>query len=240
MLLRRDLIGPPSSELSEWPRASPVTLHTLALKMIWISDNTATDHLLYLLGRKRVEEQLAAMGHADPAVNRPLLFTREMVVIRDRKAPTRVEKYRKLDEAGRRKFLETDIAPLHDYDAVDFDPAAFDTVEWYATPMDMARALDWIRNHTTAATGSSRAAEPLRQVLTVDVKLKLDAMTWPFAGFKGGSEDQVLAGNWLLQHRNGKWYTFHAFFTSKSKKLNPEELLKVMQKVFQIFEVELK
>ena len=111
MLLHRDLIGPPASDMASWPVGSPATLHTYALKMISISDNTATDHLLYLLGRRRIEEQMKAMGHSDPAVNRPLLSTREMVMLRDRKAPGRAAKWRKLDGADRRKFLDRDCRP---------------------------------------------------------------------------------------------------------------------------------
>src|SRR5262245_23978173 len=52
MRLKPEWVGPPSSEMGGWPMGSPVTLHTLALKMISISDNTATDHLLHLLGRE--------------------------------------------------------------------------------------------------------------------------------------------------------------------------------------------
>ena len=61
MRLRADLQGPPHSEMAGWPVGSPVTLHTLALKMISISDNTATDHLLHLLGRETIEKQMDAM-----------------------------------------------------------------------------------------------------------------------------------------------------------------------------------
>jgi Beta-lactamase enzyme family len=236
MLLRRNQIGPPASEMAEWPVGSPVTLHTYALKMIWISDNTATDHLLYLLGRSRVEEQLQAMGHSDPAVNRPLLSTREMVMVRDKKAAGRLEKWRKLDEAGKRKLLDGEIAGLHDFEAVDFDTAAFDAAEWYATPLDMANALNWLRRNTA----QGQTGRPLLQVMAVDPKLKYDKKTWPFVGFKGGSEDQLLCGNWLMQHKNGKWYAFHLFFNNDKGKLNPDEALKVMQKMFAAIDAEVK
>jgi beta-lactamase class A len=228
MLLRRDLIGPPASEMAEWPVGSPATLHTYALKMISISDNTATDHLLYLLGRKRIEEQMQTMGHSDPAVNRPLLTTREMVILRDKKALGRAEKWRKLDEAGRREFLETEIAGLHDFEAMEFDAAAFDVAEWYATPLDMAHALDWLRRHT----GPGDLGRPLLQVMSVDTKLKFDKKTWPVVAFKGGSEDQLICGNWLLRHKNGKWYTFHVYFNNDKAKLKPEAVLGAGQKMF--------
>ncbi len=85
MRLRAEWKGPPHSELADWPLDSPVTLQTLALKMISISDNTATDHLLHLFGRERIERQMDTMGNRHSAWNRPLLSTREMTMLRDKK-----------------------------------------------------------------------------------------------------------------------------------------------------------
>ena len=85
MLLQRALRGPPHSEMAEWPIGIPVTLSTLALKMISVSDNTATDHLMFLLGREEIERQMRTMGHSHPEVNQPLLSTREMTMLRDKK-----------------------------------------------------------------------------------------------------------------------------------------------------------
>ena len=45
----------PSGLLQGWPEGSPLTLHTLAALMISLSDNTATDALIALLGRERLE-----------------------------------------------------------------------------------------------------------------------------------------------------------------------------------------
>jgi hypothetical protein len=55
----------PSGKLQRWPKGSPVTLATLASLMISESDNTATDHLLFTLGRERVEAMLGPMGNGD-------------------------------------------------------------------------------------------------------------------------------------------------------------------------------
>ncbi len=140
MLLEKVHVGPQHSELAYWPMGSPVTLNTLALKMISISDNTATDHLLYLLGREQVEQQMQAMGHAHSEWNRPLLSTREMTMLRDRKQGVPGREYNKLDEAVRRKYLAEHFSGAPNYDALDFDAAAYDVAEWYATPLDM-RAL---------------------------------------------------------------------------------------------------
>ena len=229
MRLRKDLEGPPHSEMAEWPADSPVTLQTLALKMISISDNTATDHLLYLLGREAIERQMAAMGHSHPQWNRPLLSTREMTMLRDEKQGLPGKAYQKLDEAAKRKFLADHFQGVPDYESLDFDTRAYDIAEWYATPLDMARALAWLQKHTT----DEDAAQPLRTILTVDPKLPHDPAVWPFVGFKGGSEDQLLAGNWLLKNKNGRWYTMHMYWNNPDKKVDQALMLKALQSIFE-------
>lgn len=228
MRLRADLQGPPHSEMADWPVGSPVTLHTLALKMISISDNTATDHLLHLLGREVIEKQMDEMIGTDAAWNTPLLSTREMTMLRDKKTGMLGKEYDKLDVAGRRKFLATHFQGVPDYEALDFDTGAYTVAEWYATPLDMARALNWIHLHTA----EGRPASEILRILTVDPKLEYDAKDWPFVGFKGGSEDQILAGNWLLQNKNGKWYSLHVFYNNPDGKAEPEKLIGVIQAIF--------
>ena len=232
MRLERRLQGPPHSEMAEWPVGMPVTLNTLALKMIWISDNTATDHLLFLLGREAIERQMEAMGHSDPAVNRPLLSTREMTLLRDKKQGLPGRTYQKLTLNERRRYLDSHFQGVPDYERLDFDTAAYDVAEWYASPLDMAKALAWIHHHTA----EGELARPLLDVLAVDPKLTLDKKVWPFVGFKGGSEDQLIAGNWLLRHRNGKWYTFHVYFNNPNGPVKPEQVLPAIEQILAAIE----
>lgn len=228
MLLEPKLNGPPASEMAQWPAGSPVTLHTLALKMIWISDNTATDHLHYLLGRERIEKMMHTMGDKHAEWNTPLLSTREMTELRDRKTGMLGREYQKLDDAAKRKFLAERLPAPGDYDALDFDTSAYDVAEWYATPLDMASAFAWLKSHTEA----DQPAHKLRDVLTVDKKLTYDAKIWPYVGFKGGSEDQILAGNWLLKNANGHWYTFHLYWNNPQGKADPQKLLEALNLIF--------
>lgn len=232
MRLERRLVGPPHSEMASWPAGMPVTLSTLALKMIWISDNTATDHLHSLLGREEIERQMQVMGHANPSVNQPLLSTREMTMLRDRKRGIPGRGFRQLDDAARRAYLAKEFTGVPDYESLDFDTAAYDVAEWYATPLDMARALAWIQRHTE---GDAPAGD-LRKVLTVDPKLSLDPAEWPFVGFKGGSEDRLLAGNWLLRHRSGRWHTYHLFFNNPDGALKPDQVLPAIEQILKAIE----
>jgi beta-lactamase class A len=235
MLLERIHCGPPHSEMAEWPMGSPVTLHTLALKMISISDNTATDHLLYLLGRERVERQMVAMGHSHPAVNLPLLSTAEMALLRNKKTGLPGKAYQKLNEAEKRKYLADHFAGVPNFEELDFDTAAYNLAEWYASPMDMARAMEWIYRHTLAGM----PAAGLRAILAVDPKLPPNPKVWKFVGFKGGSEDQLLAGNWLMQHHNNRWYTFHVYCNSPDKPVKPEQMISAIQKILSAVERDL-
>lgn len=232
MTLERRWVGPPHSEMAEWPKASPVTLHTLALKMITISDNTATDHLLHLLGRERIEAQMATMGHRHPQWNRPLLSTREMTMLRDKNTGVLGKEYQTLDAVARRRFLAERFAAAPDYAKLDFDTAAYGLAEWYATPLDMARALGWLKR----STERDQPAGPLRAILAVEQKLPHDAEIWPYVGFKGGSEDQLLAGNWLLNNRNGRWYTFHVFCNSPDKNVDPNQILSAIEQILTVIE----
>ena len=77
----------PSGEMQTWPDGSPVTVHTLALKMISISDNTAADTLLHLAGREQVEMLLPKVGMKNPQANVPFLSTRELFQLKSDAAP---------------------------------------------------------------------------------------------------------------------------------------------------------
>jgi len=92
--------------------------------------------------------------------------------------------------------------------------------------MDMARALNWMRLHTQ----DEEPAQPLRSVMAVKPYLKVDPKIWPYVGGKGGNEDQLVAGNWLLRHRNGKWYTFHVYWNSRDK-ISKEAIGKAAQAI---------
>ena len=82
-------------------------------------------------------------------------------------------------------------------------------------------------------------AAPLRSILTIDTKLPPNPKVWKFVGFKGGSEDQLLAGNWLMQHQNNRWYTFHVYCNSPDKPVKPELMVAAIQKILSAVERDL-
>ena len=85
----------PSGLLQDMPIGSPFTLHTLAAAMISQSDNTATDVLIDVLGRDRLEASSGLM---------PFLTTRELFQL---KADDETYgRYERADLAERRAILD--------------------------------------------------------------------------------------------------------------------------------------
>lgn len=187
----------PSGQMQDWPRGSPVTLHTLASQMIAISDNTATDQLIAVLGKERILEVMRASGHGDPAANTPLLTTRELFALKA--SPEPLEAWRKGDARARAKVLEGfgDTAPPLAAVNAAFarGPKALD-VEWFASPVDLALLFAYMRR-----TGDPEAFEILAINPSATPAIKA---SWAYLGYKGGSEPGVLNLTWLLRDAEGR------------------------------------
>lgn len=184
----------PSGMLQGWPAGSPVTLQTLATLMISISDNTATDTLLTTLGRDKVDALAARYGAIGP-----VLTTREAFVIKADPALTAA--WVKGNAGQRRTLLAAQASRIA---AATLDPMMFssgplasETVEWFATPYDMARLLAALRD----------AGPVVRAILSINRGVDpTTAARFDYVGFKGGSEPGVIALDLLVQAKSGRWY----------------------------------
>jgi beta-lactamase class A len=216
----RDVIplGPPalpSGITQDWPKGAPMTLHSLATLMISISDNTATDTLITALGRRRVDAAVRLTGHHDPARTLPLLSTVEafalkMVSTDDlRSALARANTQSKITLLNRNRTRLTRAAINLSELAV--GPRYIDQIEWFASPADMARTLDWLRRKGGAEARAIMAISP--GLLTGD------AARFTSVGYKGGSEAGVLSANYLIQTKSGAWYALTASWN------NPQALV---------------
>ena len=74
-----DSLGGPTAE--EEP-GTELSVRELATRMISVSDNTATDHLMDFVGRESVEQIQTVMGHSQPSVNAPMLTGRELTILK--------------------------------------------------------------------------------------------------------------------------------------------------------------
>lgn len=213
----------PGGRLHTWPEGAPVTLHTLASAMISESDNTATDELLYALGRERVERAMAAMGVAHAARNRPLLATLEMFKIKAGPDAHAAQAWRGMDEPARRAYLKRLAAVPRDAVASWSEPRALD-VEWFASAADLARTMAWLRDHTERGE-----AAKARGVLAINPGVRLDRQAWPYVGFKGGSEPGVVAGAFLLRGADGAWWTIAAAWNDPAAEVETGKLFGLVE-----------
>ncbi len=205
LAIRDDLKSLPSGTMQAEPAGTEFTLFEYAKLMISISDNTATDHLIDLLGRSAVEAAQAPLGHADPAANVPFLTTRELFLLKLALPADDVDAYLSLGSEERTTFLDERVAALS-LDDVELSglaaPNRIDTLEWFASPADLCRALVLL-GERAAAPG----LEPIRDVLdTPAAQLGVDGTPWEYFAFKGGSEPGVLAVAILGERTDGRTF----------------------------------
>jgi beta-lactamase class A len=195
-LNRRSL---PSGFLQTWPHGAPLTLHSLAALMISQSDNSAADTLLALLGREKVERSLAEIGVKSPERLRPFLSTREAFLLKAGDPSLRT-RWSAAGEAARRAMLAKEVA-AQSLDAVDprrfaAGPLSIGEIEWFASPADLVRALDWLRRN-----GDEQALG----ILAINPGIPSLKRDFAYVGFKGGSETGVLNLSFLLKRKDGAW-----------------------------------
>ncbi|MCE7984434.1 MAG: hypothetical protein DYG89_24950 [Caldilinea sp. CFX5] len=164
----------PGGILQTWPDDSPLTLHTLATLMISISDNTAADALLHIVGRDAVEEYAGA--------NQPLLTTQEAVKLKATANADLLKRYQAGDDAAQRQVLaELAAHPLPALADLPSTPTL--AVEWFFTPGELCDLMQQVQ---------------ALDVMTVNPGLANPA-AWAQVAFKGGAELGVLNfTHWLV------------------------------------------
>jgi hypothetical protein len=214
-----------SPATQNWPRSTPVTLQTLATWMISVSDNAATDALIRVLGRDAVEAKLATIGHGAPDKTLPMLTTVEAFALKSN--PALRARFEQASEAKQRELLSTEAAALS-YDRVDITafgsgPVAIDSIEWFASPADIANLLSNIRR-----TGNQTALD----VMAVNTGiLPAAAAKWKYLGYKGGSEPGVIAMSFLAQSNAGDWYVITGSWNNNASEVDTNMFAALMTRL---------
>jgi len=217
-------LGPkshPSGISQNWPDGSPVTLHTLATLMISISDNSATDTLIRIIGQDELARIVAVTGHHNPDELRPLLMTRQASALKMPVHAVRREQYLNAGPAEREQLL-ADFDSALTLDSLDsriltHRPNFINQLEWFATPADMVRLLDHLRRN---------ASEESRTILAINPGIGQDAAdNWDYFGYKGGSEPGALSFNFLLQSKAGENYAVSVSWNDEEMSLQESDLL---------------
>jgi len=212
----------PSGMLQDQPAGTMLSVQEVAADMISISDNTAADHLLRLVGRERVESYQTTMGHSMPALNIPFPTTRELFILKIGATADERAAYIAAGAGDRRNLLDNiyDSRPLPDLaTAIGFSngpPLDIEQIEWFATPADICRAFAALQVASEKPSGG-----PIATILSMNPGLAIDPATFSYIGFKGGSEPGVLAAGWLLRRASdGLWTVVALGFADTTKPID--------------------
>lgn len=210
LAIRDEFKSLPSGVMQNYPEGKTFTLREYAEKMIAISDNTATDHLIHRLGRDRCEKAMrrVLLDHGD--ANQPFLTTRDLFVLKLSGDDELAKRYMQAAPDTRRALLP-DLAketPKLALAALWKKPRWIDRLEWFASGNDLARTLinlDELARDGRFPTGDPRPAQPqVRDILSLNPGVPIDKKAFPYIAYKGGSEPGVLSLNWLLERADGR------------------------------------
>ena len=172
----------PSGILQTWPSGASITLQSLATLMISLSDNTATDALIHLVGRDELE--------ARSPRNQPFLTTREAFILKNPTNQALLNRYQAANPEQRRQLLaQSQTAPLPPPELFGGAPLALD-VEWFLTARELCHAI-----------------APVADLPLMQIEPGLaDPADWSQIAFKGGSEPGVINFTTRLQAEDGQSY----------------------------------
>ena len=211
-----------SAATANWPADTPVTLQTLANWMISVSDNGATDTLIHLIGRKPIETRMRLARHSDPSRNIPLLTTVEAFALKGNNLADLRPQFIKGDDAAQRQIIESnrDRLTLSNVDGVSFTagPRFIDSLEWFASPNDIARLMIDLR---------ARQSKTLLAAMAINNGVgPVAAADWSYLGYKGGSENGVLAMSLLGERKSdGKYFVVTASWNNPDVNLASEKFV---------------
>lgn len=193
--IRDELKSIPTGTLQDRPDGDVVSVLETAQLMIAISDNTAADLLIDLLGRETIEDTLAGYGNSEPQLDIPFLTTREFAALKiGPGSGLRDPQWIEGDEAQRRALLAqladitADDLPVSDW----VEPIDPDRVEWFASPSDLCTLA-------VEMTDLVSAVPEIGDILEINPGIPSNDGSWDRIWFKGGSEPGLVAAWWVTE-----------------------------------------
>jgi beta-lactamase class A len=210
-------LGSVSGSLQYSPAGTQVTVEQAATKMISISDNTAADILISLVGRSAVESQVRRWS-SGATLDDPFLTTRELFLLHYKDYPSLANQYLRLDPSQRAAFLSSSVDPLSlSQLRGSTDPRDIESLEWFASPDDLCRALAGLKQ-----LSEKTALEPIASILSINHgDIGLDTTQWPTVWFKGGSEPGVLTVGYLARNSDGHTFVVVGMLANPTAALSP-------------------
>ncbi|HEX6299176.1 MAG TPA: serine hydrolase [Acidimicrobiia bacterium] len=219
IVIKDELKSVPSGVLHDRPSGERITVLEAAELMISISDNTATDHLIDLIGRQRVESALTEYGNTTAELNTPLLNTREFTALKVGPASGLSIQWLEGDEETRRSILTqiSDITP-GDLPIQEWvEPIQPDQLEWFASPDDLCRLAVGLLDLTDSVP-------EIGHILAMNPGIPGAPGRWDTIWFKGGFEPGLAAG-WFVTSTESRTFVTAGSVVNPEATLDTEEAI---------------
>jgi hypothetical protein len=182
--------------------------------MISLSDNTATDQLLFILGREKVEA-------VAPQRVRPFLSTLELLKLKWTAGGRRGREYAAASRKRKREILaELAAVPKTDI-ALTREPTLIREVEWLITTRELCRVIRELKDLPVLAINPGLA----------------DKANWRLAGFKGGSEAGVLNFTHVLRKtKSSPVYAVSATWNDPDKEVDRPAFTELVTRLITLLE----
>ncbi|MEO7936760.1 MAG: serine hydrolase [Dokdonella sp.] len=207
----------PGGTINSEPLNTPFPLSDLAVLMMGISDNTATDLLHQRVGRARLDQIVTEYGVAQPELLQPLLGISEQFHVFLSFPLNVAQSYVNGTQAFKYQFLHDSIEPLGPNTGGSyFHESLLTSGTWRASPFDICRAFAKLR----------RLPQGSEAFKTVDAALGAGAAQpevrdrWDRVWYKGGSLASgahglhVLTHAWMLENAGEDPYVVIAMSNS--------------------------
>ena len=220
-----------SGSLQFVPTGTRVSVRETATKMISISDNTAADMLINLVGQPALESQVRQWSN-DPQLDSPFLTTRQMLLLHYENFPLLANAYLAREPSKRQAFLNSVVDPLALSDVRgSTEPRDIDNIEWFGSPDDVCRAFAGLQQ-----LSQQPKLSPIASILSVNKGgLGLDPSERPTVWFKGGSEPGVMTLGYMATNSKGQRFVVSAMLSNSTAALAPSATLTLVDAVVGAF-----
>lgn len=217
------------------PLGTLFPVRDLAVLMMGISDNTATDLLHQLLGRETIAPIVQATVAA-PNLLLPFLGISEQFHVFRSFPLTEAQSYVNGDQAFKNQFLQERIVPLGPNNGgAYFHTGLLTSGTWRASPVDICQAFAWLRRlpqgseaiQTIDAAFGAGVAQP-------DVRARWDRVWYKGGSLASGAGFHVLTHAWMLENAGEDPYVVVAMSNSDAGNIDQFNLQSVTGRLLEL------
>ncbi|WP_143465847.1 serine hydrolase [Leifsonia sp. NCR5] len=197
LTVREEIKSPGTGTLRDAPDGAEVSVLDAAKRMIDVSDNTAADMLMQIVGSEALASAVRDLGHHDPKALDPFLSSREMFALAVGEANDAAAGWADYDREAKRAIIASiDSSPI-ELDQLSTDQAFWPRgLDWFANAEDISAALRQL--------GSMISEHPeLREVLQLTSASDPAIDELGIHVYKAGTAPGVFSSAFMAELRDG-------------------------------------